>query len=408
MTTHSARASVALRQLGEADPALAALSLWCTHRDAATGPAARTEGETIHYGPAFDTLARHEQVGLCAHHILHVALRHPARLADMALRQPQGFSAELWTLAADAIVNETVLAAGHALPRPAVTLSGLLAATGTPADPAEALAAWDVERLYLRLAGSAASRDGAEGVARALAFVPDIDPQAGRAETRERAAEWRGHLARALEAGRMAGRGLGLVGHRLADLPEPAVPWEIVLRGLLARAVTAGARADWRRPARSWIAAEAEARRTGTASPAFRPGTRRQQDILRIGLGLDTSSSVDDLRMAMFMAEISGIARRSGAEILVLPFDESVEPPFRLAPGEGTARLAALATRRGGGTDFRPLLAAASGLGLSVLVVLTDLEGETGAAPRGLPVIWVVPDAPPTAPPWGRVISLAR
>lgn len=408
MSAHSARASVALRLLGEADPALAALSLWCTHRDTETGPAARTAGETIHYGPAFATLARHEQVGLCAHHILHVALRHPARLSDMAGRQPEGFSAEIWSLAADAIVNEAVLAAGHALPRPAITLSALLAETGTPLPPDEALATWDVERLYLRLAGSAGSRGRAEGLVRALAFVPDVDPEAGRAETRDRAADWRGHLARALETGRMAGRGLGLVGHRFADLPVPGVPWEIVLRGLLARALRPGAAADWRRPARDWIAAEAAARTDGSAAPAFRPGTIRRQAVARIGLGLDTSSSVDDLRMAMFLAEIGGVARRTGAEVVVLPFDEAVEPPFRLAPGEGPARLARLTTRRGGGTDFRPLVTAASGLGLSVLVVLTDLVGETGAAPRGLPVIWAVPDRAPDLAPWGRVLSLAR
>ncbi len=408
MTVHSARASVALRLLGEADPALAALSLWCAHRDAATGPAARTAGETIHYGPGFETLARHEQVGLCAHHILHVALRHPARLSEMAARQPEGFSAEVWTLAADAIVNEAVLAAGHALPRPAVTLSALLAETGAPLPPGEGLATWDVERLYLRLVGSAGSRGRAEGLARALAFLPDVDPEAGSAETRDRAAEWRGHLARSLEAGRMAGRGIGLVGEKFADLPVPGVPWEIVLRGLLARAVTQGAAPDWRRPARDWIAAEAAARAHGGRETAFRPGTIRRQEILRIGLGLDTSSSVDDLRMAMFLAEIGGIARRTGAEVLVLPFDEAVEPPFRLDPGEGPARLASLATRRGGGTDFRPLIMAARGLGLSVLVVLTDLEGETGDPPRGLPVIWAVPQAARASPPWGRVLSLAR
>lgn len=400
---HTRRASVALRALGEADPALAALSLWCTHRDAATGPAALCRGATIHYGPPFDSLPRHEQAGLCAHHILHVALRHPARLAEMQGRQPEGFSADLWTLAADAIVNTAVLASGHALPRPAVTLTDLVAPGDDPT-----LAAWDVERLYLRLAGTSEGRGRAEEVARAMAFTADVAPEADTAPDGkgDNAAEWRGHVVRAMEAGRMAGRGLGLIGHRIADLPEPSVPWEIVLRGLVTRAVTAGLTPDWRRPARGWLAADAAALASGQDGPAFRPGQMRHRAVTRIAVGLDTSSSIDDLRWRMFGAEIRGIARRTGAEVMILPFDETTEPPLRLAPGEGLTRLDRMETRRGGGTDFRPVIAAAAGLDVSVLVIMTDLDGEAGPSPR-FPVIWAVPQGTPRAP-FGKVLSLAR
>ncbi len=403
MTQHSRRATVALRLLGDDDPALAALSLWCVHRDANDGPPARTAGEVIHYGPGFDSLPRHEQAGLCAHHILHVALRHPARLAQMSARQTDGFNPDLWNLAADAIVNEAVLAAGQALPRPAVLLSDLV---GEPGE--QALSAWDVERLYLRLAGSAQGRDRAEQVARAIAFSADVLPDdTGPAGEDDRAADWRGHVVRAMEAGRIAGRGIGRIGHRFADIPVPSTPWEIVLRALVTRAVTQGARPDWGRPARGWIAADSDARTHGQLQPAFLPGTRRFTGIARIGVGLDTSSSIDDLRWHMFAAEIGGIARRTGAEVIVIPFDETPEPPLRLSPGEGLSRLDGLQTRRGGGTDFRPLLTTAQTLSLSVLVILTDLEGEAGTPPRALPVIWAVPDRTPPAP-FGQVLSLAR
>ena len=77
---HSARATRALRKLSEEDPAFAALALWCTHRDGETGPArARSAGNRITYGAGFDNLSLPEQVGLCAHHILHVAFRHGGR-----------------------------------------------------------------------------------------------------------------------------------------------------------------------------------------------------------------------------------------------------------------------------------------------------------------------------------------
>ena len=54
--THSARATTALRALQEDDPAIAALSLWCAHRDAAEG-VAQTAADTILYGPGFAALA---------------------------------------------------------------------------------------------------------------------------------------------------------------------------------------------------------------------------------------------------------------------------------------------------------------------------------------------------------------
>ena len=82
--SHSARARRALAQLQEVDPALGVLALWCTHRD--TDAPTFTEGETIYYGPGFESLPAHEQVGVAAHHVLHVALRHSARSEALAQR----------------------------------------------------------------------------------------------------------------------------------------------------------------------------------------------------------------------------------------------------------------------------------------------------------------------------------
>ena len=68
----------------------------------------------------------------------------------------------------------------------------------------------------------------------------------------------------------------------------------------------------------------------------------------------------------------------------------------------------ALDLPQGGGTDFRPALAAALRLRPSAIVVLTDLDGPLGPDPR-LPVIWAVPDAT-SAPeaPYGHVLALSH
>ena len=422
---HSARARRALVHLATDDPALAALALWCAHRDAAEGPAARTEGATIFYGPAFETLAPHEQVGLAAHHVLHVALRHGPRMGAMAARLGDGFDAPLFGLAADALVNAALVQAGYGLPRPAVVLDDLLTrALGLPGGPA-ALADWDAERLYLRLAGQGGGRGAAgEGGGKAPApaaeearriaaeagFAPDLTqgaPDAENPEGADQAALWRQHLSRALEAGRVSGRGIGLLGHRIADLPVPRTPWELVLRRLLMRALLPGRAVTHRRPARDWIAAEALARAAGGPVPAFRPGVRRQLDVPRLALAVDASGSVDDGLLARLTAEVCGIARRMAAEITLIAFDDGVRWQVRLDAARGPAQIAALDWPRGGGTDFAPPIAAAQAMGASAVVILSDLDGPFGPPPRGMPVIWASPDDAP-APPFGRLISLAR
>lgn len=406
--THSARATTALRALQEDDPAIAALSLWCAHRDGPEG-VAQTLADTIVYGPGFDSLAPHEQAGLAAHHVLHVALRHPGRMGAMAERLGAGFDAWLFNIVADALVNEAVLLAGHALPRPALRLTDLLSeALGQIVPPHQALAEWDVERLYLRLMQGGT---GGEAAARARALAArqgqdkDLSPGGEGAEAaRADDPEWRQHLARAIEAGRMAGRGFGTIGHRMADAAPAPTPWEVVLRGLLARAVLARPAPTHRRPARDWIAQEAAARDMGGPAPAFRPGQARAQAVPRVVLALDTSSSVDDMRMGLLMAEIAGIARRVMAEIWLIPFDEAPEAPRRLDPADWRE---GLVMRRGGGTDYAPVLAAAAALRPAAIVVLTDLEGEAGDPPRGIPVIWAATGTAPD-PAFGLVLRIDR
>lgn len=415
-TRHSARATTALRALNEHDPAMAALALWCDHRDRDHGPPAETTGQTIHYGPEFDTLPRHEQMGLAAHHILHVALRHASRLASHALRMGDRFDPRLWQIAADAIVNETLLAADYAIPRPALTLTGLLAqALDTTAAPRQALADWDVDRLYHRLRDTAPGGTGdaqsrALSYATAQGFQPDLKPDQGPSDSPDPKtdADWHRHLSRALEAGRSAGRGIGAAGLRLADIPIPETPWEVILRRLLTRATLDAPQPSHRRPARPFIAAMAQAQQDRTPEPAFQPGTARHAPAPRVVIALDTSSSITDDALALLMAETAAIARRTRAELHLIPFDDTPAPAIRLNPATATAQLKTLQAPRGGGTAFAPAFRAAAALTPSILIVLTDLEAPLPERPR-FPVIWAVPDArhAPRAP-WGTTLDLSR
>lgn len=405
MSLHSARAARALAHLAEVDPALAVLALWCRHRDG--DGTTRTEGETITYGPAFATLGLPQQVGLVAHHVLHVALRHSDRQTALGQRLGAGFDPGLFGLAADAIVNETLLLAGHALPRPAVTLSGLLAQAGLPCaeGPVAALGLWDAERLAMHLHRDPARGRQARDWGQAQGFAPDLGD--GRPGARgPDAAEWRNHLLRALDAGRRAGTGIGRLGAILADLAPDRVPWEVVLRGLLAQALVERPRPSWRRPAGAWVARMAEAERAGGPVPAWQPGRSRLDHRPRLVIGLDTSGSVDPATLRLLAAEAEGIARRTGAEAHLLAFDTEVHAVRRLDPA-GWAGLSGAGLRQGGGTDYRDLFARAAALRPALAVILTDLQAPLPPRP-GFAILWAVPEAPAAPPAYGRVLSLAE
>jgi hypothetical protein len=427
---HSRRAVRALAFLAETDPALASLSLWCRHRDDDSVALAESDAATVRYGPAFANLTLAHQAGVAAHHILHVAFRHAPRSASLSARLGGAFDADLFNIASDAIVNEALQATGYVLPRPFVTLGGLLEQAFGEVDAGRAaLARFDAERLYLRLAaaqerpgsGKARRPGGAEGEsegtrrlkawAEAQGYSADLapgGPEGERARAAEDDGDWRQRVARAMDQGRAAGRGLGMVARGIADIRPPATPWERHLRALVTRAVTEGPRPGHFRPSNRWLAREAAARDEGRATPAFDPARLRQRSIPRIAVGIDVSGSIDDARLARFAGEIAGIGARTGAEVHVLAFDDAVRGRARMTGRDWPGELARLGLTGGGGTSFEGVVAEAAGLSPSILVILTDLDGAFGPAPRGLPVVWAVPDAAAAPrPPFGQVVDLS-
>lgn len=404
---HSSRAAPALAHLGEVDPALAVLALWCGHRDGAG--ATRTMGDTIIYGPGFSGLGLPEQVGLTAHHVLHVALRHADRQAALGERLGERFDATLYGLAADGIINETLLLAGHGLPRPTLTLTDLLTEIGKPAaSPVAALADWDADRLAMLLHTDKRLAEKARELGRTRGFAQDLElGEPDEEGERQKTADWRNQLLRALEAGRKAGTGIGRLGAILADMAPAETPWEVHLRGLLARALIDRPRPSHRRPSSSWIAMSALAAQSGGPDPAYQPGIARASDRPRIAICLDTSSSIDPLTLSLFLAETEGITRRTGAEAHLLAFDEDVHEVRRLDTA-AWAGLRDLPLRTGGGTDFAPVLEAAARLAPSIAVVLTDLDAPFGPPPA-CPVLWAVPGRNAVdQPPFGRVLRIGE
>ncbi len=413
IATH--RASRAIERMVEHAPATGGLALWMRHVDAPEGehaPPASTDGHVVAYSAAFDALPLDEQAGWVAHEVLHVALRHPQRLAQ--LRERIGdVDARLFNTCADAIVNAAL---GHLawlrLPAGAPTLDALLVATlAIHQDVGRSLLEWDVERLYRaiddRLAASsdAPRPDGPRSArVRALGAGTPIDLRRcddGRDAPQARAAqahEWAERLVRA-----HAGDGAhSMLRALVADLPRPRTPWEQALRVRLAHALASRPEDSWSRPSRSWLA------NRGRAGPHRRmpwePGRVASRRVPRVAVVVDVSGSIGDALLARFVTELDAITRRAEADLVLVVGDDRVRRVERRAPGD--CGVGGVRFEGGGGTDFTPLLEAADAYRPDVGIVLTDLEGPARFRPRW-PVVWAVPASHAHAvAPFGRALVL--
>lgn len=446
LPTH--RGTRAVQRMVEYAPSTGGLALWVHHRDVAEGEGAdliATDGKTIYYGPRFERLSLDRQVGLVAHEVLHIALRHAQRYGEMT-RVHGDIDQQLYNICADAIVNSTL---GHLgwlkLPDSAVMLEDLLARVLLiRQDVEKSLLEWDVERLYRaiddrsptrgisvkrrtarrasrgrRSSGQPlkgrAERDALRELAEAHGdgsrsarvrllgedIVEDLVPSRqsdSPEEEVEAAREWRERVTRA-----HAGDGAySMLRSLIADLPKTRTPWEYLLRTQLTRALAMQRGLSWSRPSRSYIANRGRAG-TGRRMP-WEPGYSSAKATARLVVMIDVSGSIPDRLLERFANEIETISRRTEAGLTVIVGDNRVRHVESFEPGRSNLRQ--LSFQGGGGTDFSPLLEAADRLQPDIGVVLTDLRGPSDFRPTW-PVLWAVPSASADiAEPFGRKLVL--
>lgn len=445
------RGTRAIQRMVEFAPSTGGLALWVRHQDLPDavdpGPVA-TDGTTLYYGAGFERLPIAAQVGLVAHEVLHIALRHPQRFLDLQARLGD-VDLELFNICADAIVNSTL---SHLtwlqLPTSAVLLDELLLSTlGLDQAVEKSLLEWDVERLYRaiddrqapgrgrrqaprarRRGGIGERQPGSDGspspeaVEDATQAQPREDgPKAARvralgAETladlfprgdsrqhpeleAEQAREWSERILRA-----HAGDGAhSMLRALIADLPKLRTPWEQILRTQLARGLAVRPNLSWSRPSRSYIANQGRAGPTGRMP--WEPGISSAKTVPRLVVVVDVSGSIDDRLLERFAGEIEAITRRLEADLVLVIGDRQVQRVAHFEPGRSDLR--DIEFDGGGGTDFTPLLEEADRHGPDIGVVLTDLEGPARFRPLW-PVIWAVPESDTTpVQPFGRKLILS-
>jgi Putative metallopeptidase domain/VWA-like domain (DUF2201) len=443
MNVHEHRGLRAVQRMVEFAPSTGGLALWVRHHDLPADddddtPPVATDGDTLFYAKGFEQLRLDEQVGMVAHEVLHIALRHPQRYVDLQ-RLLGDVDLKLFNTCADAIVNSTL---DHLswlqLPKTAVRLDKLLeSALGVFENVEKALLEWDVEQLYRAIddrrlppqngkrnaqgqdratanadaAGSGSPReDGPRAAAvRALGAMTasDLQPgahaQAAPEADAQAAREWSERLTRA-----HANDGaFSMLRTLVADLPRSRTPWEQVLRTQLARCLTPRPAPSWSRPSRSYLANQG--RTTSGHRMPWEPGFSGVKTVPRLVVIVDVSGSIDKDLMARFAREIEAITRRLEAGLVLVIGDDLVQRVARFEPTDlkpARLDLQSIEFKGGGGTDFTPLLEEADKHRPDLAVVLTDLEGPARFRPRW-PVIWAVPEACAAAvAPFGRKLSL--
>jgi predicted metal-dependent peptidase len=331
--------------------------------------------------------------GVLLHEVGHLLRDHHARAAEQG-----DVDALRWNIAADAEINDDLIAAGVHLPGSPVTPAAL--------DQPDGLLAEQYLSGLMALLGDPGCGSGSGGLPQPVELDDDDAAAPGRSDLEQ-------ELARRAAAGAIDAASRGeLDGVEPGTVPGGWQRW--------ARHELEPPRIDWRQQLRIGVR-RGLATRAGTLEATYRrPGRRRIPHVITpgmhqprpsIGVVIDTSSSMAAKQLHAALAELDGICRRTGIDRdhrVVVTADVAVHE----VPALRSART--LELRGGGGTDLRPAIVhlAAHRRRPGTLVVLTD--GFTPWPDRPLPgrrVITVLlgrddGQRPPSPPDWIHTIRL--
>lgn len=420
-------------------PGLASLALWCNFADTDENVIALTDGQTVYAGAGYEKFSEKERKFICLHEILHIALCHPSRFLLLE-KQDVGFDPQLLNIAADAIINKALEnLTGLKTPSNAWSLEKIWSALEKSEDAINSMqdskdqqpysysissqkrkisnltraeftlvSRWSCEELYYFL--KAQARDFV-GFVEVLFSLYQKDSLAGDLLSVRSASaqpptqngnfdqkrDWQQRLS--LLKGTMPELFQRLAG----ELPKTETPWEQVLRSLVQSVFQEKQQTNYSRPSRRWLALERDYRVSSGVNLPFSPEVTKKRGN-RLAVALDTSGSIDGNLLGRFLTEIASLCSYNQRNLVLIIGDAEVHQIAEIDWREAGEELAKLKYTGGGGTDFRPLIKAASEFSPDALIYLTDLYGETGDEPD-FPVIWATHGVAGKAG-WGDQIKL--
>jgi predicted metal-dependent peptidase len=332
-------------------------------------PTAGTNGKAFFWNPDFvATLTADELLGVMAHEVMHMALKHSLRRYN---RNPI-----VWNWACDYAINPIVTECGMTLPK-----GGLLDPNykGMSADAIYNLLMKEQDKHGRDPDGEKDSDPDKRGRGRGRGpggkNGPDtmhgdvMDP--GEMSPEERAKVERGvrqRVAQAAMVARMAGKLTGSLEAMVGAILNPTVPWPDLLRDYMTRVSKDDE--SWQRRNRRY---------TDVILPAR--WSQRMGEIVIIG---DTSGSVTEEELNKVAAEVNAIAEGVRPELVrVVWADTEVKREETFEPGE-PIKLHPLGR---GGTDMRVPLEHVERYDAQVVVLITDGHTPWPSAEPPYPLI---------------------
>jgi predicted metal-dependent peptidase len=360
-----------------------------------------TDARHFYYNRGYiDRLSVEQTQFVLSHEALHCALSHFARRGHRVQRR--------WDLACDFAINPLLVRDGLRPPPEAAILDLYEGMTAEEIYPCldDSL---DNETLDQHIyggdeGGQGGQRGGAQGQQThgGQAGSAPEEPRGEDAEEGEPVAQplsareredlerqWGQYVAAAANRAEQAGRLSGVMARLVDDRLQPQLPW----RSLLAQYFFQNARSDYNymRPSR----------REGES---ILPSLRSSQ--CELVIALDTSGSIGQEDLALFVAEINAIKGTLPVRTTLLACDAELaqDAPWTFEPWEEFSPPGSLVG--GGGTSFRPVFEwiESEHLRPDVLLYFTDALGEFPDDPPSFPVLWLVKGRAPV--PWGRRIQL--
>ncbi|MEB3330995.1 MAG: VWA-like domain-containing protein [Synechococcaceae cyanobacterium] len=381
-------------------PFFAALALFVDVRFTKEVPIAATDGRLLFFHPkGYGDLEPAERDAVFLHELLHAALLHPSR---RGVREP-----ELFNIAADIVVNGMVAAEESvALPRGAIRharlehlsveeIYELLQKKFKKKQPKLPLA----DLLKPGSMGSGTEQEGGEdgekGEGKEGVDGSSHDPAGELHDLHDRSAleaHWKQAIQQARVMASSQGQGslpAGMQRH-LGEIAEPQIDWRSQLWRYLVRTPTDFSGFDRRFLHRGLYLDHLEG------------------ESVQVFVCIDTSGSIDDEQMSLFIGEVSGIlSSYPMLDCRLWYADADCYGPYTIGGIREIPR-----PEGGGGTDFNPFFKAAmeawSGDQEAICVYLTDGYGEFPEEAPQLPVLWViVPGGLPSEDiPYGEICRL--
>ncbi len=339
--------TAAILQLRTRSPFFATLALFARMLLSETISTAATDGRDLFFNLAFwSKLSPAQRLGLLAHEVLHAALLHVFRRGP---RDPL-----LWNIAADIVVNGIILSQpGFELP------------PGHLRD--KKLERLSVEEVYHLLQAHP------EHYTHMLSIVDLLLPARMGENDAGTQEYWRHALQQAQTLSEMLGQGISPAGlkREITHLSPSQLDWRSYLWRFLVQTPT-----DFEEFDRRFLGQELYLETlSGTA--------------VRVAVAVDTSGSVGQKEMALFLGEVRGILDAYPHLVASLYYvDAACHGPFEL-----TAQADLPTPVGGGGTDFRPFFRAVMDEQEQrphLCIYLTDGMGTFPAEPPQAPVLWVL------------------